>query len=108
MMHLDSGGNNILLGPGIHLIRDPMMFIKIINLNSFFIEIGPENWVTVPMGYEGISIDRGQIKILEGGKLHHLPHVAEKFAKMVLNLLLKLGPQDTLNRQDSFRYSCLH
>ena len=41
------------------------------------------------MGYEGISIDRGQIGILEGGKLHHLPHVAEKFAKIVLNLLLK-------------------
>ena len=24
-MHLDSGGNNILLGPGIHLIKDPMI-----------------------------------------------------------------------------------
>ena len=41
------------------------------------------------MGYEGISIDRGQIGILEGGKLHHLPQEAEKFAKIVLNLLLK-------------------
>lgn len=58
-MHLDSGGNNIILGPGIHLVRDPMRFIKIVSLNSFFIEIGPENWVTVPTGYEGISIDRG-------------------------------------------------
>ena len=102
-MHLDSGGNNILLGPGIHLIRDLMMFIKIINLNSFFIEIGPENWVTVPMGYEGISIDRGQIKILEGGKLHHLPHVAEKFAKMVLNLRNPYGLPSPLTQTQPSR-----
>ena len=43
-MHLDCGGNNIILGPGIHKITDPMTFIKIVNLNSFYIEIGPEKW----------------------------------------------------------------
>ena len=36
--------NNIILGPGIHKICDPMTFIKIVNLNSFYIEIGPEKW----------------------------------------------------------------
>lgn len=67
-MHLDCGGNNIILGPGIHKICDPMTFIKIVNLNSFYIEIGPEKWydsilniirITVPTGYDGISLNRG-------------------------------------------------
>jgi hypothetical protein len=74
-MHLDCGGQNIILGPGIHCITEPMLFKKVVKLDSFYIEIGPEKWVTVPTGYDGISINRGQVKILEGGKQHHLPHV---------------------------------
>lgn len=58
-MHLNCGGNNIILGPGIHKVCDPMIFIKIVNLKSFYIEIGPEKWITVPTGYEGISLNRG-------------------------------------------------
>lgn len=57
--HFDSGGQNIILGPGIHMITEPMVFIKTVNLDSFYIEIGPEKWVTVPSGYDGISINRG-------------------------------------------------
>ena len=58
-MHLDCGGNNIILGPGLHKITDPMTFIKIVNLNSFYIEIGSEKWITVPTGSDGISLNRG-------------------------------------------------
>lgn len=58
-MHLDCGGQNIILGPGIHCITEPMVFKKIVNLDSFYIEIGPEKWITVPSGYDGISINRG-------------------------------------------------
>ena len=67
-MHLDCGGSNIILGPGVHLITDPMIFIKNVDLNSFYIDIGPEKWVTVPDGYDGISINRGKLQILCGGK----------------------------------------
>ena len=38
-------------------------------------EIGPERWVTVPDGYCGVSSNKGNIRILEPGKLHHLTHV---------------------------------
>ena len=67
-MHLQSGGENIILGPGVHKITEPMLFVSKVNLNSFYIEIGPENWVTIPEGYEGISINTGKIRLLEGGK----------------------------------------
>jgi hypothetical protein len=52
-----------------------MIFKKNVSLDSFYIEIGPEKWVTIPTGYDGISINRGQVNILEGGKQHHLSHV---------------------------------
>ena len=29
------------------------MFVKIIYLNDFYIEVGPEKWVTIPDGYDG-------------------------------------------------------
>lgn len=29
----------------------------------------------MPDGYDGISINRGKIRVLEGGKQHHLSHV---------------------------------
>ncbi len=45
-----------------------MVFGKMISLDSFFIQIGPERWVTVPNGYEGITLNRGIVNILEGGK----------------------------------------
>lgn len=44
-----------------------MMFRNYISLDSFFINAGPEKWITIPSGYDGISINRGSIKILEGG-----------------------------------------
>jgi hypothetical protein len=50
------------------LIRDPLIYISTISLDSFFIKIGPERWVTVPDGYDGISVNRGKIRILQGGK----------------------------------------
>jgi hypothetical protein len=39
-------------------------FKNLINLDAFYIEIGPEKWVTVPDGYDGVSIDRGNLKVL--------------------------------------------
>jgi hypothetical protein len=39
-------------------------------------------------GYDGISINRGKLKILEGGKQHHLCHVSDKFVKIVPKTLL--------------------
>lgn len=45
-----------------------MKLIKYMNLESFFINAGPEKWITIPTGYDGISLNRGSIKILEGGK----------------------------------------
>lgn len=72
-----------MLGPGIHKIKEPMVFKQIVELDSFYIEIGPEKWVTVPDGYDGIAVNRGKIKVLKGGKQHHLSHAGEVFAKMV-------------------------
>ena len=43
-MHLDCGGSNIILGAGIHVITDPMVFIKNVSLDSVCIDIGPEKW----------------------------------------------------------------
>ena len=63
------------MAPGIHLIRDPFIFLKRISLDQFFIEIGPERWIIVPDGYDGIALNRGKITILGGGKQYHLPHV---------------------------------
>lgn len=67
-MAFECSGQYILLPPGIHIIRDPLKFISDINLDSFFIKIGPEKWVTIPDGYDGISMNRGKIEILKGGK----------------------------------------
>ena len=50
-MHFELGGQNIILGPGIHKIVDPLSFIKEVSLDTFFIEIGPEKWITIPRGY---------------------------------------------------------
>ncbi len=44
-----------------------MIFKQNISLNDFFITIGPERWVTVPEGYDGIAVDRGTIVVLKGG-----------------------------------------
>ena len=74
-MSFECSGQNIILPPGIHKITEPLIFKKLISLDSFYIQIGTERWITVPNGYEGISVDRGIIKILEGGKQHHLEHV---------------------------------
>lgn len=82
-MQLECGGQYIILGPGIHKIEEPMNFEKVVSLDSFYIEIGPEKWVTVPDGYDGVAINRGKLRILDGGSQHHLKHVGDKFAKMV-------------------------
>ena len=58
-----------------------------VKLNFNLLILGPERWVTVPDGYDGISVNRGQIRILQGGKQHHLPHVGEKFLKIVPKIL---------------------
>jgi hypothetical protein len=77
------GGQFKILGPGVHLIKEPMIFKGNVRLDSFYIEIGPEKWVTVPEGYDGISVNRGSIRVLEGGRQHHLTHVGDMFSKMV-------------------------
>jgi hypothetical protein len=88
IMHFELGGQNVLLGPGVHKITDPLQFIKIITLDSFYIEIGAEKWVTIPDGYDGISINLGEIRILHSGRQHHLAHVGDKFVKMIPKTLL--------------------
>ena len=60
-----------------------MKFIEIIKLDAFYIEIGPEKWVTIPSGYDGISLNNGNLKILSGGRQYHLPHIGDKFVKMI-------------------------
>lgn len=45
-----------------------MTFVKEISLDSFFIKIGPESWITIPDGYCGIAVNLGEIRILESGK----------------------------------------
>ena len=87
-MHLEYGGQNIILPPGVHLITDPLTFKKIVTLDTFYIEIGPEKWVTIPDGYDGISVNLGRLQILKSGKQHHLSHVSDKFVKMVPKTLL--------------------
>jgi len=46
------------------LITEPLTFMKTVSLDAFYIEIGPEKWVTVPEGYDGIAINRGKIRVL--------------------------------------------
>jgi hypothetical protein len=67
-MNFDCSGQNIILPPGIHKITDPMIYVNTISLDQFYIQIGPERWVTIPDGYDGLAVNRGQIKILPGGK----------------------------------------
>lgn len=43
IMHFECGGNNILIGPGIHLINQPMNYIQTVQLDSFYIEVGIHN-----------------------------------------------------------------
>ncbi len=76
------------MGPGIHLITESLAFLKKVSLDSFYIEIGPEKWVTVPDGYDGISVNRGSLRILDGGHQHHLSHVSDNFVKMIPKTLL--------------------
>ena len=87
-MHLEYGGQNIILPPGVHKITDPLIFKKVVTLDTFYIEIGPEKWVTIPDGYDGISVNLGELQILKSGKQHHLSHVGDKFVKMVPKTLL--------------------
>jgi hypothetical protein len=42
IMHFELGGQNIILGPGVHKITDPLTLIKKVSLDSFYIQIGPE------------------------------------------------------------------
>ena len=58
-MSFECSGQNIILPPGIHKITDPLIFLDIIDLDSFYIKIGQERWITVPNGYDGISVNRG-------------------------------------------------
>lgn len=81
--YFEFGGQFKIFGPGIHLIREPMTFRGNVRLDNFYIEIGPEKWITVPEGYDGISVNRGSLRILEGGKQHHLTHIGDMFSKMV-------------------------
>ncbi len=67
-MSFECSGQNLILPPGIHKINDPLIYQNTISLDSFFIQIGPERWITIPDGYDGISVNRGKIKVLEGGK----------------------------------------
>lgn len=52
------------MGPGIHKITEPMTFIQLVSLDSFYIEIGPEKYITIPEGYDGIALNRGNLRIL--------------------------------------------
>ena len=36
-MNLECSGQNIILPPGIHKITDPLIFVNVISLDSFFI-----------------------------------------------------------------------
>jgi hypothetical protein len=35
-------GQFIILGPGLHLVRDPVNFVKMVRLDKFYIKVGPE------------------------------------------------------------------
>ena len=52
-----------------------MAFKQIVEVNQFYIEIGIEKWVMIPDGYDGIALNRGRIRVLPGGRSHHLAHV---------------------------------
>ncbi len=45
-------------------MTEPMRFVQNVTLDSFYIHIGPEKWVTVPDGYDGIAVNRGMIRVL--------------------------------------------
>jgi hypothetical protein len=82
------GGQFKILGPGLHLIKEPMNFLKMIRLDKFYIKVGPEKWLTIPEQYDGIALDNGKTVILKGGRQHHLSHENYKFAKLVPKILL--------------------
>jgi len=77
-------GQPVLLGPGLHQWQSPTLrFVEHVDLNSNVIRIGPMTLVTVDEGYEAITEDNGQQKILEGGTAHLLTHRNWKFQKFV-------------------------
>ena len=83
IQHYVYNGQNVILPPGLHVIRNPLTFIKTHDLKSFFIEIGPEKWVTIPTGYDGVASNNGKLEILKGGDVYHLDHAKYKFLKLV-------------------------
>ena len=44
--------------------------------------------MTIPEGYDGIAVDLGRMRVLEGGHQHHLPYSGFTFSKLVPKTLL--------------------
>ena len=57
--------------------------IRMIDLNSDVIKLGPLTLLTVDEGYAAITQDNGKQVILAGGHVHLLTHRAWKFEKFV-------------------------
>ncbi len=62
--------------------------------------------MTILDGYDGISVDLGELKVLKGGMQHHLSHVGDKFVKMIpKSLLTDAIPTDIGGYIDKFSAS---
>ena len=57
--------------------------IRMIDLNSDIIKLGPLTLLTIDEGYAAITQDNGKQVILPGGHVHLLTHRAWNFEKFV-------------------------
>ena len=82
-------GRSVIMGPGVHMWADEGLHLEgVYDLQSALIRLGPMQLVRITDDNVGISLNNGQVKILEGGKTHLLTHRGHTFCK-----LLPLKPQ---------------
>lgn len=68
-------GQPLLLPPGLHQWDSATIeFLRVIDLASNVMNLGPYTLLTVDQGYSAITQDNGQQKILEGGRSYMLTH----------------------------------
>jgi len=81
-------GQPVLLPPGLHTWNsNTLNWVRLIDLSSSVIHMGPFTLVTVDEGYSAVTQDNGAQKILEGGRSYMLTHRNWKFEKFMTQKL---------------------
>lgn len=81
-------GQPVLLPPGLHTWNsNTLNWVRLIDLSSSVIRMGPYTLVTVDEGYSAVTQDNGAQKILTGGRSYMLTHRNWKFEKFMTQKL---------------------